>query len=172
MGQPYIQTQNHYPGFMDSIEPKRNSHKEKSVCLSLSPPSPPSPSLPCFPLLNLSNIPNSEQKPQKTYLQYRLNSQLLIPPLFYYFLQHLAGTPCIPLFIWIRQNNNNNNNERISRAPFHMEHALLRWTGANTKHMHIRHLKQQVSKQSCRNIQLSSKNKNHKSQILYQCTNK
>ena len=27
----------------------------------------------------------------------------------------------------------------------------------NTKHMHIRHLKQHVSKQSCSNIQLSSK---------------
>ena len=29
--------------------------------------------------------------------------------------------------------NNNNNTERISRAPFHMKHAQLRWTGANTK---------------------------------------
>ena len=30
-------------------------------------------------------------------------------------------------------NNDNNNNERISRAPFHVKHAQLRWTGANTK---------------------------------------
>ena len=30
-------------------------------------------------------------------------------------------------------NNNNNNNERISRASFHVKHAQLRWTGANTK---------------------------------------
>ena len=30
-------------------------------------------------------------------------------------------------------NNNNNNNERISRAPFHVKHAQLHWTGANTK---------------------------------------
>ena len=35
-------------------------------------------------------------------------------------------------------NNNNDNkkkkkNERISRAPFHVKHAQLRWTGANTK---------------------------------------
>ena len=28
---------------------------------------------------------------------------------------------------------NNNNNERISRAPFHVKHAQLRCTGANTK---------------------------------------
>ena len=28
---------------------------------------------------------------------------------------------------------NNNNNERISRALFHVKHAQLRWTGANTK---------------------------------------
>ena len=33
----------------------------------------------------------------------------------------------------------------------------------NTKHMHIRHSKQQVSKQSCWNIQLSIKN-THKTQ--------
>ena len=53
---------------------------------------------------------------------------------------------------WIvRSNdNNNNNNERISRPPFHVKHAQLRWTSVhkNTKHMHIRHPKQQVSKQS------------------------
>ena len=30
-------------------------------------------------------------------------------------------------------NNNNNNNERISRAPFHVKHAQLHWTGANTQ---------------------------------------
>ena len=30
-------------------------------------------------------------------------------------------------------NNNNNNSERISRALFHVKHAQLRWTGANTK---------------------------------------
>ena len=53
-------------------------------------------------------------------------------------------------------NDNNNNNERIYRVPFHVKHAWLRWTGANTKHMHIKHPKQQVSKQSCSNIQLSS----------------
>ena len=32
-----------------------------------------------------------------------------------------------------RNNNNNNNNECISRAPFHVKHAHLHWTGANTK---------------------------------------
>ena len=39
----------------------------------------------------------------------------------------------------------NNNNKRISRAPFHVKYAQLRWTGAkykNTKHMQIRHPKQ------------------------------
>ena len=30
-------------------------------------------------------------------------------------------------------NNNNNNNEHISRALFHVKHAQLRWTSANTK---------------------------------------
>ena len=30
-------------------------------------------------------------------------------------------------------NNNNNNNKRISRAPFPVKHAQLRWTDANTK---------------------------------------
>ena len=29
--------------------------------------------------------------------------------------------------------NNNINNEHISRAHFHVKHAQLRWTGANTK---------------------------------------
>ena len=38
-----------------------------------------------------------------------------------------------------------------------MKHAQLRSKGANTKHLHKRHPKQQVSKQSCSNIQLSSK---------------
>ena len=54
---------------------------------------------------------------------------------------------------------NNNNNEHISRAPFHVKHAQLHWTSANTKiHcMHIRHPKHHVSKQSCSNIQRSSK---------------
>ena len=35
--------------------------------------------------------------------------------------------------IGINRCNNNNNNEHISRAPFHVKHAQLRWTGANTK---------------------------------------
>ena len=61
----------------------------------------------------------------------------------------------------LKGNNNNNNNERISRAPFHVKHAQLRWTGANTKHMHIRHSKQHVSKQSCWNIQRSIKKKEY-----------
>ena len=30
-------------------------------------------------------------------------------------------------------NNDNNNNEHISRVLFHVKHAQLRWTGANTK---------------------------------------
>ena len=30
-------------------------------------------------------------------------------------------------------NNNNNNNERISRVPYHVKHAQLRWTYADTK---------------------------------------
>ena len=30
-----------------------------------------------------------------------------------------------------------NNHEHICRVPFHVKHAQLRWTGANTKHMHI-----------------------------------
>ena len=51
----------------------------------------------------------------------------------------------------------NNNNERISRAPFHVKRARLHWTGANTKHMHIRHSKQQNT---------------HKSHIPYQHTQK
>ena len=53
--------------------------------------------------------------------------------------------------------SNDDSNEGISWAPFHVKHAQLRWTSANTKHMHIRHPKQPVSKQSCSNIQLSSK---------------
>ena len=47
----------------------------------------------------------------------------------------------------------------VSRAPFHVKHAKLHWTSENTKiqkHMHITHLKQHVSKQSCSYIQLSS----------------
>ena len=46
-------------------------------------------------------------------------------------------------------NYNNNNNERISRAPFPVKHAQLRWTGVSTKIQNtcviIRHPKQQVS---------------------------
>ena len=72
--------------------------------------------------------------------------------------------------------NNKNNNERISRAPFHVKHVQLCWTGANTKHLHIRHSKQ-VSKQSCWNIQLGRKIHTHtpthkKTQTLYQRTHK
>ena len=33
----------------------------------------------------------------------------------------------------MEEENNNNNNERISRALFHVKHAQLRWTGADTK---------------------------------------
>ena len=32
---------------------------------------------------------------------------------------------------------NNNNNERISRAPFQVKHAQLRWTGANIEIQNI-----------------------------------
>ena len=56
-------------------------------------------------------------------------------------------------------NNSSNNNERIPRAPFHVKHAqdmLNRSKYNNTKHIHIRHSKQRVSKQSCRNIQINS----------------
>ena len=68
-----------------------------------------------------------------------------------YFLSSL----CVP----ISCPNNNNNSECISKAPFHVKHAQLCWTDANTKYMqlHIRHPKQHVSKQSWSNIQLSSK---------------
>ena len=63
--------------------------------------------------------------------------------------------------IWTFNNTYDDNNERISRAPFHVKHAQLRRTSANTKHMHIRHPKQHVSKQSCSSIQLSSKDEYH-----------
>ena len=54
-------------------------------------------------------------------------------------------------------NNNNNNNKCIPRVPFHVKHLQLRRTGAIIKHVHISHSKQHVSKQSCSNIPLSSK---------------
>ena len=40
------------------------------------------------------------------------------------------------------------------RVPFHVKHAQLSWTSANKKiikHVHIRHPKQRMSKQSCTN---------------------
>ena len=57
-------------------------------------------------------------------------------------------------------NNNNDNNERIYSEPFHVKHAQLRCISANTKntkHMYTRHPKQRVPRQSCSNVQLSSK---------------
>ena len=50
-------------------------------------------------------------------------------------------------------NNNNNNNSCILRVPFHVKYAEQVQV-QNIKHMHIRHPKQQLSKQSCSNIQL------------------
>ena len=72
-------------------------------------------------------------------------------------------------------NNNNDNNERISRAPSNVKHAQLRWRGANTKMQStcIQDTQNQVSKQSCSIIQLSSKKKvPTKTQIPYQRTHK
>ena len=42
-------------------------------------------------------------------------------------------------WVWLAHSRNDNNinnidnNDCISRAPFHVKHAQLRWTGANTK---------------------------------------
>ena len=40
---------------------------------------------------------------------------------------------CYTQGLYVLRFNNNNNNERISRAPFHVKHAQLRWAGANAK---------------------------------------
>ena len=46
------------------------------------------------------------------------------------------------LCLWV----NNNNNERISRAPFHVKHAPLHWTGTNTKIRHVNWVNQKKRK--------------------------
>ena len=44
-----------------------------------------------------------------------------------------TALPRVRKVVMIINNKNNNNNECISRAPFHVKHAQLRWTGANTR---------------------------------------
>ena len=50
-----------------------------------------------------------------------------------YGLSQSADTFFVPLSFAGNNNSNNNNNECISRARFHVKHAQLRRTGANTK---------------------------------------
>ena len=71
-------------------------------------------------------------------------------------------------------NDNSNSNECISRTPFHVKHAHLCWTGANTKHMHITYktLKTVGVQIIMWNIQLSIKKNTNKTQIPYQRTQK